>query len=127
MPIHLSIEARGDHLRFEVTGERVPEKLADEMLQVWRRVAEKSRATGLNRVLGVSRLTGPTSASQFYRIASELPAILGGVTSKVAYVVLGDPDAARRAMFVENVVEARGIRSRVFEDEARALEWLREL
>jgi hypothetical protein len=61
-----------------------------------------------------------------YRIASELPAILGGVTSKVAYVVPADPDAARRALFVENVVGTRGIRSRVFEDEARALEWLLE-
>jgi len=126
MPIHLAIEPRGDHLHFEVTGERVPEKLADEMLEVWRRVAEKCRATGLGRVLGVSRLTGPTSAAQFYRIAGELPAILGGVTSKVAYVVLGDPDAARRALFVENVVGNHGIRSRVFEDEARALAWLLE-
>jgi len=77
-------------------------------------------------VLGINRLTGPPVTLELYRIGTQLPSILGGVTRKVAFVVLGDRESVRGGLFVENVTMNRGIYSRVFEDEARALAWLLE-
>jgi hypothetical protein len=126
MPMRLSIEARGEYLRFEATGERVRGETVPEALRMWSLVAEECRATGLDRVLGINRVTGKPVALDIFQISSRLPAILAGAVRKVAFVIVGDQELVRASLFAENVAVNRGVNGRVFEDETRALAWLLE-
>jgi hypothetical protein len=125
MPFGLTFSREGDILRFEVTGVRVPGELTGEMIAVWTRVAQECRATGANCVLGVNRLTGPVSATETYQIGQQVPGILGGAVRRLAFVVLGDREAFRANLFFEDVAVNRGLEARVFDDEAKARDWLR--
>jgi len=125
MPFGLTFSREGDVLRFEVTGVRVPGELTGEMIAVWTRVAQECRASGLRRVVGVNRLTGPVPATEVYQIGQQVPGILGGAARRLAFVVLGDREAFRANQFFENVAVNRGLEARVFDDEAKAMDWLR--
>jgi len=125
MPFGLTFSRAGDVLRFEITGVRVPGEVAGEMIAVWTRVAEECRATGCYRVLGVNLLSGPVSSVEVYRIGQQVPGILGSAVRRLAFVVLGNEEAFRANLFFENVAVNRGLEARVFDDEGKALEWLR--
>jgi hypothetical protein len=124
MPFRFSMQVKGDHLRFEVGGERVPGETVPEMLKVWALVAEECRARGVTRVLGVNRLTGPTSQMDVFEISRQLPAVLGSAVRRIAFVILGGEEALKVSFFAENVAVNRGLNGRVFADEGSALAWL---
>jgi len=125
MPFGLTFSRDGDLLRFEVTGVRVPGELTGEMIAVWTRVAQECRASGLCRVVGVNRLAGAVPATEVYQIGQQVPGILGGAVRRLAFVVLGDREAFRANQFFENVAVNRGLEARVFDDETKAMDWLR--
>ena len=125
MPLGLTFSRDGDVLRFEVSGVRVPGELTGEMIAVWKRVAEECRAAGCQRVIGVNHLSGPVSSVEVYQIGLQVPGILGGAVHRLAFVVLGDEEAYRANLFFENVAVNRGLEARIFDDEAKALAWLR--
>ena len=54
-----------------------------------------------------------------------VPGILGGAVRRLAFAVLGNEEAFRANLFFENVAVNRGLEARVFDDEDKALEWLR--
>jgi len=125
MPIQLSLQAYRDHLRFEVSGTRVPSEFGVEMLKVWKRVADECKAQGIKKVLGISKLTGPVPVTELYDVGKETPLILARAgCEKVAYVVLGGDEAFRALKFGEDVAVNRGQTTRVFADERLALAWL---
>ncbi len=124
MGFHLTIERADGYLRFEVAGERVPGELTEQMLGVWMRVAEACRESGVERVIGINRLTGPVPTLEVFQIGQQVPRILGPTVRKLAFVVLGGEDAVRANLFFENVAVNRGLSGRVFDDESQALEWL---
>jgi len=124
MELRFSIENAGAYLRFEVSGERVPDELTANMLEVWSRVAEASRESGLDRVIGINRLTGPVPTLEVFHIGQKVPGLLLPAVRKLAFVVLGGDEALRANLFFENVSVNRGLAGRVFDDEAKALEWL---
>ena len=126
MSIQVTFHQAGDHLRFELTGERPPKGYLEELLGAWQQMADQCRALGLERALGVSRIAGAASITDMYQAGVRLPGILAGSVRKVALVVLGGEEALRANLFAENVAVNRGVHGRVFDDEARALAWLRE-
>jgi len=126
VPIQLTFRSAADHLRFEMAGQRPPAGYVEELVGAWQDVAAECRARGLDRVLGVSHIAGAASDVDLYQVSVRLPAILRGSVRKAALVVLGGDQALRVNMFAENVAVNRGVNGRVFDDEARALAWLRE-
>lgn len=124
--IQISFQHAGDHLRFELTGERPAAGYAEELVAVWQRMAGECRASGLERALGVSRIQGAANSMDLYQASRRLPEILAGSVRKVALVILADQQALRANLFAENVAVNRGVNGRVFDEEARALAWLRE-
>lgn len=124
--IQITFHPAGDHLRFELTGERPQVGYLEEIVGAWQRMAAECRARGLDRALGVTRIPGAPSTIDLYQASVRLPEILAGSVRKVALVVLGGEQALRANLFAENVAVNRGVNGRVFDDEARALAWLRE-
>lgn len=124
MGFQVTFENADGYLRFEVSGERVPGTLTADMLEVWTRVAEACRASGAERVIGINRLTGPVPTLDVFEIGEQVPRILGPSVRRLAFVVLGGEGAVRANLFFENVAVNRGLAGRVFDDEAKALEWL---
>jgi hypothetical protein len=125
MPYRFSMQVNGDHLRFEVSGKRVPGELVPEMLKLWALVADECRAHGVTRVLGVNGLRGPASHVDVFDISKQLPALLGGAVHRIAFVILGGAQAMKVSQFAEDVAVNRGLNGRVFADEQSALAWLR--
>lgn len=120
MAVKLDIEARGTYLYFEVSGERERE----QMVNIWGTVARELRALGLNRVLGVSKLTGPASTIDIYRVAEAAANDMQNAgCEKLAYVVT-DKNALQSNLFAETVAVNRGLDARMFTDKDSALIWL---
>jgi len=124
MSFSLTFGRHADYLRFDVSGVRVPGALTDDMVRVWTGVADECRASGLDRVLGINRLTGPAPSLEVFQIGQQVPVILGGAVRKLAFVIAGGEEAMRANLFFENVAVNRGLDGRVFDDEAAALDWL---
>lgn len=124
MGFRYSIENAGAYLRFEVSGKRVPDELTENMLEVWSRVAEASRESGVDRVIGINRLTGPVPTLEVFQIGQKVPGLLLPSVRRLAFVVLGGEAALRANLFFENVSVNRGLAARVFKDETEALAWL---
>ncbi len=125
MPISFTCRSMPDYLRFEVTGARVKGKFADEMLAIWRRVADECRAGGHARVMGVSNLEGDVPKTEVFRLGEIVPKMLHDAgCRRLAYVVLGGRESLQAIRFGEDVAVNRGQVTRVFEDEASAIAWL---
>lgn len=124
MPFNISMQVKGDYLRFEVTGRRVPGEVVPEMLRLWGLVADECRVHGVTRVLGVNGLRGPASHVDVFDISRQLPEVLGSAVHKVAFVILGGEEAMKVSQFAEDVAVNRGLNGRVFADERSALAWL---
>ena len=127
MPISFKCKSLPEYLRFEVSGVRVPGKFADEMLQVWARVADECRGRGRSRALGISSLTGDVPKGDLFRVGQLAPKLLQEAgCRRLAYVVLGGDEAFHALKFGETVAVNRGQVTRVFADEAAAVAWLLE-
>ena len=124
MPVAFSFEAKPDHLRVEVAGERVEGRYMQEMISGWSRVAEECRAKGIHRMLVINRLTGRSPSADAYQIASAVPSLFQGLSVRMAQVVIGDEGSKRVNKFAEDVAVNRGFEARMFGDEASALGWL---
>ena len=124
MTISLTCAPTPEYLRFEVTGARGAQ-FAEEMADIWRRIAQECAAGGHARVLGISRLTGPVSKAALFRVGQVAPPLLREAgCRRLAYVVLGGDAALQALKFGENVAVNRGQLTRVFDDEAAAIAWL---
>ena len=125
MPITLTCQSTPDYLRFDVSGTRIQGKFAEEMLEVWRRVAEECRANRHTLVIGISRLTGAVPKAELFRVGEVAPKMLHDAgCRRVAYVVLGGPEALQALKFGETVAVNRGQITQVFDDEPSAIAWL---
>ena len=127
MPVSLKFQSTADYLRFEVSGTRIEGRFADEMLEAWARVADECRAHRHTRILGVSTLTGAIPKSDLFRVGELAPKMLrDSGCRRLAYVVLGGPEALEALKFGETVAVNRGQLTQVFGDEASAVAWLME-
>ena len=127
MSIEFSLQAKGDYLRFEVSGRRVKGEFGVEMLKVWERVANECQAKGFRRVLGISKTIGPVPRVELYDVAAKAPPMLRRAgCRKVAYVVLGGDEALRAIQFGEYVAASHLPVTQVFADESSATAWLME-
>jgi len=127
MSIELSLQPKGDYLRFEVSGRRVKGQFGSEMLKVWERVANECRTHKYRRVLGISKTTGPVPRVELYDVAAKAPPMLRRAgCRKVAYVVLGGEEAMQAIKFGEHVAASHLPVTQVFADEASAFAWLME-
>ena len=125
MPISLTFHSTSHYLRFEISGIRVEGRFADEMLEVWQRVADECRAGKHMRVVGISRLTGAVPKAELFRVGEAAPKMLHAAgCRRLAYVVLGGDEALTALKFGETVAVNRGQVTRVFEDEPSAIDWL---
>jgi hypothetical protein len=113
MPIALTCQSTPVYLRFDVSGTRIEGKFAEEMLQVWRRVADECRANRHTLVFGFSRLTGAVPKGELFRVGEIAPKMLHDAgCRRVAYVVLGGPEALQAIKFGETVAVNRGLVTR---------------
>ena len=125
MPISVTFQSTSDYLRFELSGERIATRFEADMLRVWARVADECRATGHTRAIGISKLTGPVPKAELFRVGTIAPKILHEAgCRRLAYVVLGGPEALQALKFGETVAVNRGQVTRVFDDESLAIAWL---
>jgi len=125
MPIELSIEQHDGYLRFELTGKRVLGEFGPEMLGVWSRLAREAERTGIDRALGVSKLTGTARVADIYDSAIAAVKMMQGVPCRrVAIVIVGGGPALEENKLAETVATSRGLTVRMFAAEAPALEWL---
>ena len=125
MSLQFRVEHRTDHVRFDVAGDRADPDYAKDLGILWAQVAEACRTSGLRSVLGVNSLTGPVDTLKAFEIARALPAMFQGTGVNAAVVIRGTEEAVRDNRFAEDVAANRGLRIRLFDDEAAALAWLR--
>jgi hypothetical protein len=124
MPLTVTLTPEKDYLRAEVRGERSVGSHARDMIAGLTEVAERCRATGLRRVLGVVALTGAAPAIDAFEIGKALPSLFTGVVDRFAFVVHDDAETLQTNRFVEDVAVNRGVRAQMFVDEDSARRWL---
>jgi hypothetical protein len=119
-----SILAQADHLRIEISGERVAGRYVRDMVSGWSQVANECRARSSLRILGINRLSGPVPTADAFEIAKAIPPMFRGAAVRLAMVVLGDSESRTANRFAEDVTVNRGFEARNFSDEGAALAWL---
>ena len=124
MAAEFSIQAQADHIRVEITGNRVAGRYVHDMVAGWSRVANECRARNCNRILGINRLSGTAPTADAFQIAEAIPPMFRGTSVRLAQVVLGDAESRTANQFAEDVTVNRGFNARNFSDERAALAWL---
>ena len=125
MAISVTCQSTPDYLRFELSGARVEGRFAEQMIEVWRHVAQECHAHGFTRVLGISKLTGTVSRAALFQVGQVAPQLMHEAgCRRLAYVVLGGSEAVGALKFGEDVAVNRGQVARIFDDEPTAVAWL---
>lgn len=124
MAAEFSIQALADHIRVEISGDRVAGRYVQDMITGWSRVAAECRARHCNRVLCINRLGGSAPTGDAFEIAAAIPPMFRDTVVRMAQVVQGDAGSRSANQFAEDVAVNRGLNGRNFGDEGAALAWL---
>ena len=126
MSFNVSIEEKQDYIRVAVSGERIRGQVENDAIAVWSNVAEVCNKNGIFRVLAVLSLTGDLPTMAAYDVGTSL--VKNDLMNKLKIAVADLNEKSRRTnLFLETVaVNRRGIsnRSRIFDNEKNAIEWL---
>jgi hypothetical protein len=125
MPYDYKIENNGDHIRVEITGERIHGKEVEDLVRVLFQVIDFCRETGITRILAVSKLKGRFPAFASLNLHESLEKIGWDKSFRLANVVV-DKESLEDIQFTETVSVNRGYRSKVFNNEQDAKAWLLE-
>jgi stage II sporulation SpoAA-like protein len=119
MPYHLTIQEHPAYLHATVTGTHSPENA----MRFLKEVHEACMTAGKTAALLEMNLAGPSlDATSIFRVISERSGEASKL-KKIAYVDASsrDPEKMR---FAETVAVNRGVNVRLFQDLAKAKEWM---
>ena len=123
MAYDIQITPQPDYLYVQVSGQRVPHRVAKDALAMWQRIAEACQRTASERVLCVTDLKGTIPTMAAYDTGNSVADLFHGMRVKAAYVV-NDEQSLETNAFGQTVAINRGFYVKLFVDEAEAREWL---
>lgn len=123
MPYELSIKEQQDHIRVEVSGERIPGHEEEDAVRVWSRVAKVCEAKKQDRILCIHRVTGRLPATAAHAIAFD-PARFGWSRRFQLALVNLNEESRQDSLFLEDVAVSSGYQIRIFDSEEEAKIWL---
>jgi len=112
-----------DHIRIEVSGERIPGNVAIDSSVVMEKTMELIQKSGIRNCLILLDLTGPLSAMDSFDIVSISEEVGWKRDYRVALVNL-HAETLEDAQFTEVVASNRAYPIRVFDNEEDAKDWL---
>ncbi len=119
MSYHLIIEEHPAYLHATVTGTHTPENA----LRFLKEVREACTQRGCSAVLLEMNLAGPSlDSTSIFRVIAQRSTDAAGL-KKIAYVDASSRDP-EKMKFAETVAVNRGLNVRLFQDLARAKEWM---
>ena len=120
MENEIVITFEGDYVKAVANGE----KDFDYNTKLWTGIIAECRKNACLKVLGVAYTTRPLRTMEAYKTAELFRQL--GVTHefRIAWVEK-NPETYDTPYFVETVLVNRGFTARLFDDEARAMDWLR--
>ena len=123
MPYNADIQAKRDHIRVEVSGDRSAGDAVGNAHRVGQQVLKECQAKGISQVLLIARLAGHASAIDIFEIVTGSKRYGWTHDVKLAFVDLNS-ESIDDVRFMETVAFNRGYRLRVFDNETDALQWL---
>jgi len=123
MSYDFDIQARQDHIRVEVSGDRTAGDAVADAGLVGRQIVEKFRDSKIDRVLLVLKLSGRASAIDVFKIITESEQYGWSHDIKLAFVDM-NAESIDDVKFAETVAFNRAYRVRVFDNEIDARRWL---
>jgi hypothetical protein len=123
MPYTADIQAKQDHIRVEVSGDRSAGDAVANADQVGQQVVQECQTSGINQVLLIARLIGHASAIDIFEIVTGSEKYGWKHDIKLAFVDLNS-ESIDDVRFMETVAFNRAYRVRVFDNEADASQWL---
>lgn len=118
LPFRITFESRPDYLYAYVEGEKDSYEVS---IAYWKLAAAEARKADCRKILVDENIAGIVSMADMYRVASEMPPLLTGLT--VAFVDR-HADQSGLNQFGEMVAQNRGVRGRFFVNLAAAESWL---
>ena len=126
MSLEINIREFKDYIRVDVSGTRTRGKEMEEALELMKRIVEVCRASGIYRVLSVSRVSGQIPTLDAYQIV-RMPQKFGWDKNYKLAVVDMNEESRQVTLFTEDVAVNRGFNSKVFDNEEEAKKWLLNL
>lgn len=123
MPYDAEYQVLADHIRIDVSGERIPGAVALDSSVVMEKTMELIRETGINNCLLILNLTGPLSAMDSFDLVSISEDVGWKRDFRVALVNV-HAESLADAQFTEVVASNRAYPIRVFDNEEDAKDWL---
>jgi hypothetical protein len=123
MSLEINIQEFEDYIRVDVSGSRTRGREMEEASDLMHRIAEVCRASGIYRILSVSRVTGRIPILDAYQLAGRPEDFGWSRVYKLAVVDL-DEESRRVTLFSEDVSVNRGFDAKVFDNEKEAEIWL---
>lgn len=125
MSYNITVKEKGNHIRVEVTGKRIPGKEVEDAGIIWSQVSEICRTKNIDKILLVSKVTGPLSFLASFNIAATPKDYGWSHRLRLAAVIL-DEEARKGYLFSETVGVNRGYIVKIFDNEQDAKTWLFE-
>ena len=123
MPYESVFQVHDDHIRIEISGERIPGNVSADTGEVVRKTMGVIAETGIKNCLIILDLTGPLSPMDAFDIVAASEAV-GWQRQFRAAMVDRNAATAEDTHFTEIVAGNRAYPVRVFENEEDALNWL---
>jgi hypothetical protein len=123
MPYKVSMIEQDDHIRVEMSGERITGNEEADSVSAWSGVADVCREKKIDRILAVSKVTGRLPARAAHAIAYNPERFGWSKNFKLAYVALSE-ESRQDSLFAEDVAVSSGFQVRVFDSEDKAKAWL---
>lgn len=124
MTYHLDFHIHGNILNVYAAGEGGSADSGVAAEDVWKRIAQKCEECSISRILILSGITRRYPTHDCYEITSTLDRYGISRDWKIAYVN-GKPHCRQELLSMIVVAQNRGFGLRLFEDKAKAYEWLR--
>lgn len=122
MTYQYTMTEHDDFLRIEVSGRRETKQTVSETIAFWQAALNKSKAVNHNNILTIFRVTGKRSLMETFDIVEALRDLIRDDT-KIAYVET-IPENRAETSITGTTARMYGIAFKVFDDEAKASEWL---
>ena len=123
MPYDADYQVLTDHIRIEVSGERVPGSVAFDSSIVMEKTIKLIRESGISQCLVILNLTGSLSAMDAFDMVSISEDVGWQRDFRLAIVNL-DAESLEESRFTEVVAGNRAYPLQVFDDEEEAKTWL---
>ena len=123
MSLEINIQEFEDYIRVDVSGSRTRGREVEEATDLMRRIVEVCRASGIYRILSVSRVSGQIPTVDAYQLAGKPEEFGWSRGFKLAVVDLNEK-SRETTLFSETVSVNRGFDTKVFDNEKEAKKWL---